>query len=73
MAGRAQLWRVNLRMIYFFGELFMAESDVVQASASSDGGEKIIKVSPEDYSLDTKDSTSLKIICLGDSAVGKSK
>ena len=28
---------------------------------------------PEDYSHDRKGFTSLKVICLGDSAVGKSK
>ena len=34
---------------------------------------KIVKVSPEDYSSDRKNFASLKVICLGDSAVGKSK
>ena len=40
---------------------------------SSESRDKIVKISPEDYTLDTKDFTSVKIICLGDSAVGKSK
>ena len=39
----------------------------------SESAEKIVKVSPEDYSISTKDFTSIKVICLGDSAVGKSK
>lgn len=43
------------------------------SAASSESKEKIVKVSPEDYSIDKKDYTSLKVICLGDSAVGKSK
>ena len=55
----------------------MAEGDeklAAQSSAgSSESKEKIVKVSPEDYSADTKDRTALKVICLGDSAVGKSK
>lgn len=33
----------------------------------------VVKVSPEDYELQGKDHTSVKVICLGDSAVGKSK
>lgn len=42
----------------------------IKASGSK---ERVVKVDPEDYSLDSKDYTSVKIICLGDSAVGKSK
>lgn len=46
----------------------------MDSSAGSSGSkERIVKVAPEDYTLNTKDSTSLKVICLGDSAVGKSK
>lgn len=56
---------------------FMAERDAKltaeSSSWSSGSGEKIVKVSPEDYTISTKDYTSLKVICLGDSAVGKSK
>ena len=49
-------------------------ADAVPSSAtSSESREKIVKVSPEDYTISTKDFTSLKVICLGDSAVGKSK
>ena len=33
----------------------------------------VVKVKPEDYELATKDFTAVKVICLGDSAVGKSK
>ena len=42
----------------------------VQASGSK---ERVVKVVPEDYSIDCKDYISIKVICLGDSAVGKSK
>ena len=33
----------------------------------------VVRVKAEDYELVSKDYTSVKIICLGDSAVGKSK
>ena len=33
----------------------------------------VIRVKPEDYELAGKDYTAVKVICLGDSAVGKSK
>ena len=32
-----------------------------------------MRVIPEDYVVDGKDHTAVKVICLGDSAVGKSK
>ncbi len=52
----------------------MAEGDGKAASQSSqESDKKIVKVSPEDYSVNTKDFTSIKVICLGDTAVGKSK
>ena len=35
--------------------------------------ERVVRVNAEDYSAEGKDFTSLKVICLGDSAVGKSK
>lgn len=41
-----------------------------------DKGEKVravVKVKPEDYEQADKDFTAVKVICLGDSAVGKSK
>lgn len=43
------------------------------ANGAPPRADKIMKVSPEDYSLESKDYTALKVICLGDSAVGKSK
>lgn len=49
----------------------MAEGDdklTVQGSK-----EKVVKVAPEDYTISTRECTALKVICLGDSAVGKSK
>ena len=33
----------------------------------------VVRVKPEDYELESKDHTAVKVICLGDSAVGKSK
>ncbi len=55
----------------------MAEGDekltAENSAGSSESKDKIVKVSPEDYTISTKDCTSLKVICLGDSAVGKSK
>jgi len=56
----------------------MAEGVVAKMSAALPYGgppkpEKIAKILQEDYDLDSKDCTALKIICLGDSAVGKSK
>ena len=49
------------------------EGQAVASQSSQDGSEKIMKVAPEDYTINTKDFTSVKVICLGDSAVGKSK
>lgn len=43
---------------------------VVQSSESK---ERVVRANAEDYSLDKKDYTAVKVICLGDSAVGKSK
>ena len=52
----------------------MAESDTTLVSAEVAQIEnKIVRVSPEDYSVEKKEYNALKIICLGDSAVGKSK
>ena len=50
-----------------------AEMTTILPSEAPLKADKIIKVLPEDYSLDRKEYTPLKIICLGDSAVGKSK
>lgn len=33
----------------------------------------VVRVDPEDYDLVDKNYTAVKVICLGDSAVGKSK
>lgn len=46
-------------------------SALAVGSAESVG--RVEKVGPEDYDLDTSDHTAVKVICLGDSAVGKSK
>ena len=43
------------------------------AAQSSESKERVARVNAEDYSLDKKDYTAVKVICLGDSAVGKSK
>ena len=55
----------------------MAEGAAKMTTVLPNGGppkpEKTMKISQEDYNLDSKDYTALKIICLGDSAVGKSK
>ena len=40
---------------------------------SSESKERVVRANAEDYSLDKKDYTAVKVICLGDSAVGKSK
>ena len=43
---------------------------------AGDGEERertVVKVNPEDYEMVGKDHTAVKVICLGDSAVGKSK
>ena len=53
----------------------MAEQgdEEVPSQSSQESAGKIVKVSPEDYTINTKDYTSIKVICLGDTAVGKSK
>lgn len=51
----------------------MAEAGGLSVPGSSRNKEKIVKVSAEDCNLEDKDFTAIKIICLGDSAVGKSK
>lgn len=53
-------------------EFSMAEERVqgAQVSNSKDG---IVNSSHEEKNVDNKDFTSIKVICLGDSAVGKSK
>ena len=55
----------------------MAEAggaQVVNAEDQEAGtGQVMSRVSPEDYESEGKDRTSVKVICLGDSAVGKSK
>ena len=55
----------------------MAEKGEGVASTSapeaSNSAERVVRVNAEDYSLDRKDYVSVKVICLGDSAVGKSK
>ena len=53
----------------------MAEEGVekVASQSSQESTGRTVKVSPEDYTVNTKDCTSIKVICLGDSAVGKSK
>ena len=35
--------------------------------------QRVVRVSAEDYSQDSAERASVKVICLGDSAVGKSK
>ena len=49
----------------------VSSEDLVSSSSKSKS--RIEKVSTEDASTDSKDRISVKIICLGDSAVGKSK
>ena len=45
-----------------------------ESTAEPAGKERsVVKVNPEDYELVGKDHTAVKVICLGDSAVGKSK
>lgn len=52
----------------------MAESVVETEMGDRVGKERsVVKVKPEDYELVSKDHTAVKVICLGDSAVGKSK
>lgn len=53
----------------------MAEESSQEPSElpTSSSKERVVRVDPEDYSVDRKDYTSVKVICLGDSAVGKSK
>ena len=52
----------------------MAEAGGAQVVNAEDGrGQVVSRVSPEDYESEGKDRTSVKVICLGDSAVGKSK
>lgn len=43
------------------------------AAQSSESKERVTRANAEDYTLDKKDYTAVKVICLGDSAVGKSK
>ena len=49
------------------------ESRRREQSGNKEKEERVTKVGPEDYASDKKDYTAIKIICLGDSAVGKSK
>ncbi len=49
----------------------VAPSKIVVSSSKSSS--RVLKVTAEEPSTDSKDSTSIKVICLGDSAVGKSK
>ena len=54
----------------------MAEIEVnpsVERVGSSESTGRVARVAPEDYDIDKGDYTSIKVICLGDSAVGKSK
>ncbi|CAI8027240.1 Rab-like protein 2A, partial [Geodia barretti] len=51
----------------------MAESGSVVVGDLTGKERSVVKVKPEDYELVDKDFTAVKIICLGDSAVGKSK
>ena len=53
----------------------MAEGASAHENAGDQEGKEhaVVTVNPEDYELEGKGHTSVKIICLGDSAVGKSK
>ena len=54
----------------------MAEVEVnpsVERVCSSESTSRVARVAPEDYDVVKGDYTSVKVICLGDSAVGKSK
>lgn len=51
----------------------VAEMTTLLSAEDPQRKDKIVKLSPEDYNLEKKDYTALKVICLGDSAVGKSK
>ena len=55
------------------GRQTMAESGSVVVGDLTGKERSVVKVKPEDYELVDKDHTAVKIICLGDSAVGKSK
>ena len=62
-------------MIFFVRMRFIrgARSRKWQCSDDQAGESSVVKVNPEDYESLGKDCTSVKVICLGDSAVGKSK
>ena len=55
------------------GEGASAASASTSVPQGSNSDERVIRINAEDYSLEGKDYTSVKVICLGDSAVGKSK
>ena len=51
----------------------MAEATSSVAGGGDSREHTVVRVSAEDYEQEGKDYTSVKVICLGDSAVGKSK
>ena len=53
----------------------MAELEPEAGGAGDPAGRErsVVRVNPEDYELVGKEHTAVKVICLGDSAVGKSK
>ncbi len=55
------------------GETMAEVSDQELATSTSKSKSRIEKVSTEDVCTDSTDHIAVKIICLGDSAVGKSK
>lgn len=63
---------IGLRMRKTMAELGAGASEE-NASQGQPKERTVVKVDPEDYELQGKDHTSVKVICLGDSAVGKSK
>ena len=48
-------------------------SESTESVSRSSSSSRVLKVSPEEITTDTTDCSSVKVICLGDSAVGKSK
>lgn len=62
----------NIRTRKTMAELGAGASEE-DASQGQSRERTVVKVDPEDYELQGKDHTSVKVICLGDSAVGKSK
>ena len=72
-ALRSQISRDQIYRSKKMAEKPQKGEGVASAPEGSSSAERVVRVNAEDYSLDRKDYVSVKVICLGDSAVGKSK